>query len=129
MTNLKKKKKLIARTLNVGVERIRLDETMKDEIKEAITRQDIKDLYKEGIIKVKDVKGRRKKIISKRRKGAGSIKIARKKDDYVTVTRKLRRYVKNLMKRGKIDREKASILNKRIKARMFHNINHLRQEI
>ncbi len=59
--NLEKKKKLAARTLNVGKERIIFLKSRLEEIKEAITRQDIKDLHKDGAIIIKEEKGRKKR--------------------------------------------------------------------
>ena len=46
--NLSKKKALAARTLNVGKARILFNVQRLGEIKEAITKQDIRDLHKEG---------------------------------------------------------------------------------
>ena len=54
--NLRKKKILAAKALKVGKERIIFLKPRLEEIKEAITKQDIKDLYKEGAIKIKEVK-------------------------------------------------------------------------
>ena len=42
--NLQKKKELAARTLTIGKDRIMFNTSRLDEIKEAITKQDIKDL-------------------------------------------------------------------------------------
>jgi len=61
--NLGKKKELAKRTLKVG----------KGEIKEAITKQDIRDLKREGAIVIKNIKGRRK-VKKKKKKGVGNIR-------------------------------------------------------
>ena len=70
--NLRSKKKLIARTLGVGTDRIIL--VRPADIKEAITRQDIRDLVTSNIIIIRDEKGRR--TIERRtgRKGKGNIR-------------------------------------------------------
>ena len=60
--NLGKKKMLASRTLKVGKERIVFVKGRLEEIKDAITKQDIRDLNKEGAILIKDVKGRKKNI-------------------------------------------------------------------
>ena len=60
MTNLAKKKQLAAKTLNVGKARIVFLPSRLDEIKEAITRQDILDLHKSGAITIRDIRGRKK---------------------------------------------------------------------
>ena len=100
--NLKKKRELIARTLKVGKGRIRIDETSINEIKEAITRQDIKELKSKKIIKTKEKVGRKKKEKrkTKRRKGSKKKKINTRKQDYVKLTRKLRKFVKNKKEKG-----------------------------
>ncbi len=129
--NLKRKKKLIARVLKVGVGRIILDRDMQDEIKEAITRQDIKELKKEKIIRIREKKGKRKKKRRKTKRGQGSIKkkVKRRKQDYVKLTRKLRVYLKNLKVKGKITTEKYLKLRKRTRARDFSDLAHLREAI
>ena len=58
--NLKTKKMLAQKVLKVGKERIVFLKPRLEEIKEAITRQDIRQLYDEGMIKIKEIKGRRK---------------------------------------------------------------------
>lgn len=72
--NLAKKKELAAKTLKVGKNRIIFNQDSTAEIKEAITKQDIKTLFEEGIIRIKPVKGRRKIIRRARRRGPGKIK-------------------------------------------------------
>jgi len=129
--NLKKKKKLIARTLGIGVKRIKLDSEMSEEIKEAITRQDIKDLKKEKIIKIREKIGRRKKKKrkTKRRMGSRKKKVNRRKQDYVSLTRKLRNYAKKLKDRGEVSKEEYYDLRKKIRARTFRDFSRLREEI
>ena len=72
--NLKKKKILAARTLNVGKNRIIFNTNRLDEIKEAITKQDIRDLYATKAIIIQDVVGRRTIQKRKIRRKKGSIK-------------------------------------------------------
>src|SRR4030043_2158625 len=93
--NLRKKKALAARTFKVGVERIEFLEPRLEEIKEAITKQDIRDLYKDGAIRIKNVKGRRtkKKIAKKRSKGNIRKRVNKRKKEYVIITRKLRKHL------------------------------------
>jgi large subunit ribosomal protein L19e len=129
--NLRNKKKLIARTLKVGIDRIVIDQERIEEIKEAITRQDIKDLKKQKIIKIKEKKGRKKNVKRKTKKRGGSVrkKIKRRKQDYVKITRKLRKHVKGLKKKGEITREENIDLRKKIKARTFKSLGHLREAV
>ena len=58
--NLSKKKSLAVKTLKVGKDRIVFLKPRLDEIKEAITKQDIRELQKEGAIIVKGIKGRKR---------------------------------------------------------------------
>ena len=58
--NLKKKKALAVRTVKVGKERLVFSKSRLNEIKEAITKQDIRDVQNDGAIVIKEIKGRRK---------------------------------------------------------------------
>ena len=69
--NLNTKKRLAARTLKVGLGRIKFDIERLDEIKEAITKQDIKDLKESGAIKIKEISGRRTNVKRKTIRRAG----------------------------------------------------------
>jgi len=126
--NLKKKKKLVARVMNVGVDRVIFNESILDEIKEAITRQDILDLIKNKAIVLKNIKGRKKKEKRKRR-GYGGFKkkIKKRKENYVKRVRKYRNYLKKL--KNKIPDEKYKELYKKIKQNIFKDIKHLINEI
>ena len=66
--NLNSKKELAKRTLGVGKEKIIFLPSKIKEINEAITKQDIRDLYKEGAITIKRKKGMRKKKKEKPKK-------------------------------------------------------------
>lgn len=123
--NLKNKKKLIARTLNVGIDRIAIKSP--EEVKEAITRQDILDLLNSKLIVLKPGKGRR--IIEKRkgRRRMGSIRKrpGKRKEDYMILTRKLRNYLKSLRKNNKIEMAKYIEIRHKIRARSFKSLANL----
>ncbi|MEM4270520.1 MAG: 50S ribosomal protein L19e, partial [Candidatus Pacearchaeota archaeon] len=125
--NLKTKKQLAARILGVGVNRIIFDETRLDEIKEALTRQDIKDLIKGKAIKIKAIIGRKVKKIrkTKRREGKIKIKVKKRKREYIALVRKLRKIIKALKKAGYISLEQYSKLRKEIRAKKFKTKGHL----
>lgn len=129
--NLKKKKELAAKTLGVGKNRISFSPQGLSEIKEAITKQDIKTLFEEGIIKIKPVKGRRKIIIRKRRKGPGKIKmkVKHRKQDYVKITRKLRKYLKVLKSDNSLDLKTYYDLRGKIRMRFFKSMAHFKEYI
>ncbi len=73
---LKKAKKLAATILKVGVNRIYIDPQKTSKVKEAMTKEDIKGLIAERIIKKRQdnyqSKGRTKKLLEKKRKGRKS---------------------------------------------------------
>ena len=58
--NLKNKKALAARTLGVGKGRIIFFPGRIDEIKEILTKQDVRDLVSSGAIMIREIKGKRK---------------------------------------------------------------------
>ncbi len=126
--NLAKKKQLAAETLKVGKHRIVFNIEGLPEIKEAITKQDIKTLFQEGIITIKPVKGRRKVKKRKTRRGPGKIKkkVKNRKQEYVKITRKLRDYLKELRKKDAIDRELYLDLRKKIRMRQFKSKTNFR---
>jgi len=121
--NLAKKKALAAKTLKVGKNRIVFNIEALPEIKQAITKQDIISLKQDGIISIKQVKGRKTLVKRKTRRGPGKIKkkVNHRKEEYVKITRKLRSYIKQLKNRGSIDRELYKDLRKKIKMRTFRS--------
>ncbi|MBU0894332.1 MAG: hypothetical protein KKF48_04600 [Nanoarchaeota archaeon] len=129
--NLKKKKLLSARTLKVGKKRIVFLKERLEEIKEAITKQDIKDLKKDGAIIIKEVKGRKKvkKRKSKRSKGNIRKKVKKRKSKYVTLTRKLRKYISELKEQGKVSKEEVSEIRKKIRNKIYRSKTHLKEQL
>ena len=128
--NLNKKKALAVRTLKVGKERIVFLEPRLDEIKEAITKQDIRDLQKEGAIFIKEIKGKKKnKKKSKRSTGNIRKKVNKKKQRYLTMTRKLRKYVAEMKKQEQLSKEEVIDIRKKIKNRFFKSKTNLREYI
>lgn len=127
---LNKKKELAKRTLKVGKGRIVFLESRLDEIKDAITKQDIRDLKREGAIIVKEIKGKRK-VGKKKKKSVGNIrkKVKTRKKDYVIMTRKLRNYLFELKKLGKISREDEKEFRKKIRNKIFRSKAHLKEQI
>ena len=101
------------------------------EIKEAMTKQDIRDLKEQNAIVIKDVKGRKKKINKKKNKGPGKIrkKVNKSKRNYVLLTRKLRKYLKEMKKQGKISKEEFKDTRKKIRNKKFRSKAHLKSKI
>ena len=129
--NLRNKKELASRTLKVGKERIVFLASRLKEIKELITKQDIRDLKEAGAIIVKEIKGRKKREKTNRRKGFGKIKkkVSKRKEKYVIMTRKLRKYVLEMNKKEKISREEFYDIRKKIRNKAFRSKNHLKEYI
>ena len=128
---LERKKMLAAKTLEVGKGRISFNKERLSEIKEAITKQDIRDLHKSGAITIKEISGKRKKVKRKTRRRGGSIrkKVNTRKQDYVKLTRKLRYYISELKKQKKISIEKYKELRKEIRTSAFRSKAHLKERI
>jgi large subunit ribosomal protein L19e len=128
---LEKKKALAARTLGVGKGRIVLNSQRLSEIKEAITKQDIKDLHASGAILVAPIKGRKTIVRRKNRRRAGSVrkKVLNKKRNYISLTRKLRAHIKSLRNKNSISEDLYIKLRKEIRARSFRDLIHMKERI
>jgi large subunit ribosomal protein L19e len=129
--NLKNKKSLAAKALKVGKERIAFVKPRLGDIKEAISKQDIRELKEDGAIVVKAIKGRRKNLKRKNKRGAGKIKkkVNKRKQEYVKMTRKLRAYVSELKNQGKLSREEVKEIRKKIRNRIFKSKANLKTYI
>lgn len=126
--NLRSKKELAARTFGVGKNRISFMESRKDEIKEAITKQDIRDLVASGAIIIKEIRGRRK-IEKRKRKNTGNRRqrVNKRKEEYMIITRKLRKYAKAVS--SQITKEDFKKIRKKIKNRDFKNKSEIKEYI
>jgi len=129
--NLTKRKELAAKVLKVGKNRIIFTEAHLPEIKEAITRMDMLDLHKSGAIQIREVKGRKKIVKRKNRRRTGKIKknVNTRKADYVIITRKLRAFVRGLVRTGAIDKERNREIRKQIRSRKFKSKRHLKESL
>ena len=128
---LRIKKELAARTLGVGKDRIIFNNERLNEIKEAITKQDMRDLYQNKAISIREIKGRRavKKRKTRRRKGSIKKNVIDKKRQYIILTRNLRRYIYKLRIDKKISEEFYQKLRKEIRARSFRDKHQLNERI
>lgn len=129
--NLSKKKELAKRTFGVGENRIVFVESRLNDIKEAITKQDMRDLRQDKAIIIKEKKGRKKVIRKRRRRSTGNIrkKIKTRKRDYMILTRKLRKYVSEIKNQGKISKEEVNDIRKKIRNKAFRSKSHLKEYI
>ena len=129
--NLGKKRSLAARTFKVGKEKIIFVKERLEEIKEAITKQDMRDLRKDGAIKIKEIAGRRSKKKKKRKRKTGNIekKVNKRKKEYVRLTRKLRGHIKKINREGKLSREEIKEIRKKIRNKYFRSKANLKEII
>jgi large subunit ribosomal protein L19e len=115
--NLTTQKKLAADILKVGVNRVWIDPEHMEEVSRAITRNSIRALINDGIIKARPVKGissyRSRKNTEQKRKGRrknhGSRKGAKnartpKKQAWMGTIRSLRGVLKEMRENDEIDR-------------------------
>ncbi|MEK6928053.1 MAG: 50S ribosomal protein L19e [Nanoarchaeota archaeon] len=128
---LDKKKALAMSTLGIGKDRVVFNTQRLDEIKEAITKQDIRDLVVSGAIIIRDIKGRRTvvKRTTRRRAGSVKMKVNHGKKIYMIITRKLRAYAKELLDQEKITKEKYLKLRQQIKAHAFKSKAHFKEHL
>jgi large subunit ribosomal protein L19e len=127
--NLKKKKALAARAFGLGLKRIEFVKPRLEEIKEAITKQDIRELHKDGAIKIKLIKGRRKSEKKRKKRSIGNIrkKVNKRKEEYVKLTRKLRKYVSEIQ--GKLTQKEKKDIRNKIRNKFFKSKTHLKEYI
>lgn len=135
---MRMQRRIAAEILKCGENRIWIDPERIEDVKSAITREDIKRLIKEGIIKKKPVKGQstyRAKIRHEQRKkgrhrGPGSRKgkkTARmgKKERWIMTIRALRKELRKLKAEKKIDVHTYRRLYIRAKGGQFKNKHQL----
>ncbi|AGB04985.1 ribosomal protein L19E [Aciduliprofundum sp. MAR08-339] len=136
--DVKFQRRLAADILKCGEERVWMDPNALDEIKEAVTREDIKMLIKRGLIKKKQKRGtsrvRANYIKAQKekglRKGPGSRKgkkYARypRKRRWIKTIRPIRATLKDLRDSGKIDRHTYRRFYRLAKGGTFKSRNHL----
>ena len=128
--NLRKKKEMASRLLGIGKSRIIFVQSRLEDIKEAITKQDIRDLIQDKAIVIKNIKGRTK-VRKSARRSTGNIrkKINKRKKNYVILTRKLRAYVSELKKRGELSLEEVTEIRKKIRNKAFRSKANLKEYI
>jgi len=136
---LQSQKRLAATILKISPYRVWIDPEKLTEVKEAITKEDIRSLIKDKIIRKKPKVGvsrgrARKKAVQKkkgRRKGAGSRKgkttarLPRKKS-WINKIRAQRKLLQSLKEKEKISTKNYNIIRKRMKGGFFRSRRHLK---
>ncbi len=125
--NLGSKKELAKRTFGVGKDRIVFVESRAEDIKEAITKQDIRDLINDGAILILNGYGRRKNAGKKRENRKVRKNINVRKRNYVILTRKLRRSLAEMHSSNRISKEKVTELRKKIRNKAFRSKAHMKE--
>ncbi len=133
--NVKNQKKLAARLLKVGKRRIVFDSAKLTEIKEAITKKDLRALIAGKSVKLKPLKShsrsRTRKVIIQRRKGRRKSKGSKKGSKYAKITRKRqwmdrirtqRKFIKSLKSKNLISKRNFRDVYYKVKSNRFRNI-------
>ncbi len=142
MTDLRAQRRLAADVLDVGKSRVWFDPGEQEEIADAITRDDIRDLVDRGVIQAKEAKGnsrgrareRDEKRAYGHRKGPGSRRGqagARRdgKENWTDNIRAQRRVLRELRDEGEITRSQYRELYAKASGGEFRSIRYLRNYI
>jgi large subunit ribosomal protein L19e len=135
---LKAQKKLAAKILGVGVNRVRIDPARSADLETAISRADIRRFIHDGTISARPEKGvsrsraraQAEKIRKGRARGVGSRKGGArvrkpKKDGWIRTVRPLRAKLRELKEKNLIDAKEYHKLYRMIKGGAFRSKAHL----
>lgn len=131
-------KRLAASILGCSRKRIRFDPSMLEQIKEAVTKADIKSLIKGGVVKKRPIQGisrgrYRKRIIQKRkgrqkgqghRKGKKTARSPRKRE-WINKIRLQRNVLKSLKQSKSIDNTTFRMMYRKSKGGFFRSKRHM----
>ncbi len=131
MAGFSSQRRIAAEILKVGETKIWIDPEHKEEIKNAITRADIKKMISHGYIKKRPDKIRIKKMEKAKKQGVGSRKGKKgarlpKKRKWINTIRPLRRMLKELRDEKKIDEKNYRRLYMLAKGGVFRSRTHLK---
>ncbi|MBI4163863.1 MAG: 50S ribosomal protein L19e [Candidatus Aenigmarchaeota archaeon] len=130
------KKKVIAQILKCGVSRVKVFDTKA--VEEALTRQDLRNLIRKGVVVKIPKKGTSKaysrKTLKQKKKGLrtgvgsrrGTWKTRNpKKESWISIVRSLRKLLKDLQKKGKLEKKDYKKLYLMVKGGTFRSKGHL----
>ena len=131
MAGFSSQRRMAADILKVGETKIWIDPEYKEEIKNAITRSDIKKMISHGYIKKRPDKISIKKPRKKKKQGIGSRKGKKgarlpKKRKWINKIRPLRRMLKELRDEKKIDEKNYRRLYLLAKGGVFRSRTHMK---
>lgn len=135
--NLKVQRRLAAEVLGVGENRIWVDPSKISEVSTAITREEIRKLIEDGVIKARPgigiSRGRWRKIRKQKkkglRKGPGSRKGPVESSDWTYRVRAMRSFLRLLKKKKIITPKTYRMLYLKIKSGAFHDKRQLKTYI
>jgi len=137
MKTLRAQKRMAAKALKVGENKVYFDPERLSDIREAVTKQDMLDLIKSKAVKKKPVVGQKKRAHKKklkrkkkgRRRGTGRKKkvLNKRKQTYVKKIRKIRNYLEN--SKSKISREEYLQLKRLIRGGQISELKELKVKI
>jgi large subunit ribosomal protein L19e len=132
-------KRLAAQILNCSEKKVWIDPERLEEVKEAITKQDLHDLIRQGLIEKKKEpwhsRGRSRMLKIQKRKGRGKGKGKRKgkltartprKQTWVANVRAQRALLRDLRAKGIIERTACSGLLRKVKGGFFRSRRHIK---
>jgi len=138
MSDLKNQKRMASQILGCGKDRVWIDPSKSEDVEKAITREDIRNLISEGVIKAKKVKGvsrgRARLIDAKRkyghRKGPGSRKGKKgartdSKGLWMKKIRALRKKLKEMRADETLNKSAYCKFYRKAKGGEFRNVAHL----
>jgi len=142
MSDVASQKRIVASILKCGVNRVWFDPARLSDIEDAISREDLRGLVTEGVIKARQKKGvsrgRARARIAQRsyghRKGAGKRKGASgarnpSKTAWVRKIRAIRKVLVELRDAGTIDRHMYRILYRRAAGGQFRSVAHMKAQM
>ena len=140
--DLKSQRRMAADVLGVGENRVWIDPEHQEEVSEAITRKDIRNLIEGGAIAKRDEKGtssarakqKKKQKKKGRRKGQGSrsgSKSARNPDkqEWMDRIRAIRSRLKEMRDEGEVSQEEYRDLYDKAKGGFFRDVKHLENHV
>lgn len=116
-------RRLAADLLNVGENRIKIDQASISDVKSAMTRADVQALIDKGAVKAAPKKGRKKNVKKKRRgrgsrKGMGGLS---DKEKWMMKVRAQRKLLVKLLELGALEKEDKRAVYMRIKSGIFRS--------
>lgn len=142
MTSLVMQKRLAADILKVGISRVWIDPQRISDVESSVTREDIRKLIEEGVIRKLPVRGisraRYRARMERKRRGRGRGHGSRKgkkgarmgkKEAWMRKIRALRRRLRELRDSGEIDRRTYRMLYMKAKGGEFRSVRQLNEYV